>query len=147
MPMVAELCRRRNTSNPQYCHRYLALCCALGFLRGHRAERLSTPATERATLQRSVMRCPLRYKWLAVDAAEKGLWPWQLLTRHHFCEHISEASAYLNPKIGRAYQYEHTVRNIWRAAAAQYRRASAAQIQACVACVIELNRNRKLCEK
>ena len=40
------------------------------------------------------------------------------VTKHHSFEHISEASAYLSPKLVRTYQYENIVQKILRVAKA-----------------------------
>ena len=120
VPVLHAVCLRYETANPRDVHRTLALkhfsrIYAIVLNYG-----MHLPSEAASAYARATESFLAHYKWLAVDAVEKGQMCWQLVTKHHMMFHIAQLTelSLLNPRVSWCYQYENMVQQISRVAKA-----------------------------
>ena len=114
VPVLHRLARAYNHGAHEQWHRELAMSSLAGFYGILDVAGVQLSGDETDALQEHVVGFLLHYKWLSLDSMHKGQWTWQMVTKHHYFEHIALGAGWLNPRLGWTYQYENFVQKMIR---------------------------------
>ena len=114
VPVLAELCRRNSGVSRINLHRHLVLRDLQTFYDVLERNGFQITPADLRILREAVSGCLGHLKVLALNSVRRGELLWALRVKSHFFVHIADHAAFLNPRVGWAYQYENFVQKILR---------------------------------